>query len=101
MTRAVGLVLGLIVASSGCRTTGGKLGGSLAGAGVIFGTITTTVCAGDDIDGEPDCSSSQKDVLGALALGAIVGGVTIAIISEARYKPPAMNEPAPAPTAAR
>ena|SRR5690242_16409650 len=99
MTRAVGLVLALCVASSACHTTGGKLGGTLAGTGAIFGLITTPICAGEpDPDG---CSSSEKDALGLIALGAIVGGVAIAIISEARYKPPAMNDPAPASTAAR
>jgi hypothetical protein len=95
MTRAVGLVLAVGLLAGGCRTTGGKLGGTLAGTGAIVGLITTPICAG-----EPDaggCTSSEKDALGLIALGAIVGGVAIAIISEASYKRPVVTEPVESP----
>jgi hypothetical protein len=87
--RAVVVVGALAVASSGCRTTGGKLGGTLAGTGAIAGLIANTVCSPDP-DGQPGCHDA--DAVGYVIAAAIIGGVAIAIVSEATYEPPA---PAP------
>jgi hypothetical protein len=83
----------IAVTSAGClRSTGGKAGEALliggAGAGFMYG-----VACADYGDGQHRCESTEAAVGGFAIIGALLGGLVLAIYSESHYKPPAIEEP--------
>lgn len=89
-------VSGVLVAvtSAGClRSGGGKAGEGLAIAGAVAGFGYGVACA-DYHDGQHRCESTEANVAGFAILGAIIGGIALAIYSESTYRPPAVAEPA-------
>ncbi len=95
----MGIVLALGLLSAGClRSGGGKAGEGLAIAGASAGFVYGVACA-DYHDGQQRCESDEANVAGFVILGALVGGIVLAIYSETTYKPPVVEEPvAPPPT---
>jgi hypothetical protein len=88
-------VSGVLVAvtSAGClRSGGGKAGEGLAIAGAVAGFGYGVACA-DYHDGQHRCESTEANVAGFAILGAIIGGVVLAIYSESTYQPPVIEEP--------
>jgi hypothetical protein len=94
MRRAMGIVLAFGIMSAGClRSGGGKAGEALMIGGASAGFVYGVACA-DYHDGQHRCDSTDAQVAGFAILGALVGGVVLAIYSESTYKPPALEEPA-------
>jgi len=82
-----------MAALSGCvHSTGGKVGVGLVAVGATSGFVYGVACA-DYASSDHNCESTGANVLGFAILGAIIGGVAIAIVSEHHYKPPAVPEP--------
>jgi hypothetical protein len=94
MRRPMGIVLALGLLSTSClRSGGGKAGEGLAIAGASAGFVYGVACA-DYTSSEHNCESTEANVAGFAILGAIVGGIVLAIYSESTYKPPVVEEPA-------
>jgi hypothetical protein len=90
----MGIVLAFGIMSAGClRSGGGKAGEGLVIAGASAGFVYGVACA-DYHDGQHRCDSDGANVLGVAILGALVGGLVLAVYSESTYKPPAIEEPA-------
>ena len=99
MRLGTAIVALFVMATSGCfRSAGGKAGVALAGVGAASGFVYGVSCA-DYTSSDHNCESTGATVLGFAILGAIIGGIVIAVVSEQHYRPPAIPEPGAMPPA--